>query len=360
MSAHPAQTLGRKGRAVTLPSTFILVCALLFFAAKSFGQQSVAITYTYDSLSRLTAVSYSNGGAVVYTYDAAGNRKSIRVTGALPVVSSLSPASAAAGGQAFTLTVNGQNFASGAVVQWGGANRATTFVNGSQLTVGINAADIASPGSFNVTVVNPSGGGTSNAVGFNVTAALRIDSVAPLAGRASGGQQLTLTGSFPSLSSVQFGGAAATVVSSSATQLTVVTPPHAVGAISITLVPASGDAYTKANAFAYLPTVFTDDPLVAGVTMSKGQHVIELRQAVDALRAVMGLGTTSWQNPALTTGGTIIRAAHIKELRTYLEDAATRLGYAGATYSDPNLDAGTVIRLAHIEELRRRIRDIAH
>ncbi|HEX8148020.1 MAG TPA: IPT/TIG domain-containing protein [Pyrinomonadaceae bacterium] len=323
------------------------------------GQQSVSITYTYDSLNRLTGVTYSNGGAVVYTYDAAGNRKTIRITGALPFINSVSPASAAAGGPAFTLTVNGQNFASGAVVQWGGADRPTTFVSGSQLTAGINAGDIASPGSFNVTVVNPSGGGTSNAVGFNVTAALRIDSVAPPAGRASGGQQVTLTGSFPGLPSVQWGGVQATIVSSSATQLTVSTPQHAVGAVAVTLVPSSGNSYTKANAFAYLPTVFTDDTLVAGVTTGKGRHVTELREAVDALRAVAGLSPAPWQDPQLPPSNAIIRAVHVQELRKYLEEAAARLGYPSVNYIDPDLGTGYVIRLVHINEIRQRIRAIA-
>src|SRR5262249_61099670 len=44
-----------------------------------------------------------------------------------PILTSLSPNSAAAGGAAFTLTVNGSNFVAGAVVQWNGAARTTTF-----------------------------------------------------------------------------------------------------------------------------------------------------------------------------------------------------------------------------------------
>ena len=40
---------------------------------------------------------------------------------AKPTISSLLPASAAAGGAAFTLTVNGTDYASGAVVRWNGS-----------------------------------------------------------------------------------------------------------------------------------------------------------------------------------------------------------------------------------------------
>lgn len=39
-------------------------------------------TNTYDSLGRLTKVTYSNGVVVTYVYDAAGNRTSYVVTGA--------------------------------------------------------------------------------------------------------------------------------------------------------------------------------------------------------------------------------------------------------------------------------------
>ena len=72
-----------------------------------------------------------------------------------------------AGGPAFTLTVAGTGFASGAVVKWNGLARTTAFSGATKLTAAILAADIATAGSFPVTVV--SGGATSNAVNFTVT-----------------------------------------------------------------------------------------------------------------------------------------------------------------------------------------------
>jgi hypothetical protein len=105
--------------------------------------------------------------------------------------------------------------------------------------------------------------------------------------------------------------------------------------------------------------MFTDDTLVAGTTAAKVQHIIELRQAVDALRAVAGLTPAPWTDATLTPGGSVIRAVHIQELRTYLDDAATRLGYATSPYTDPSLTTGYSIKRIHIEELRQRIRFIA-
>ena len=87
----------------------------------------------------------------------------------LPTLSSLTPASALAGGVAFTLTVNGTNFVSASVVQWNGSSRTTTFVNATKLTVSIPATDIATTGTAQVTVMNPSpGGGSSNALSFAI------------------------------------------------------------------------------------------------------------------------------------------------------------------------------------------------
>ena len=44
--------------------------------------QGGSATHTYDSLGRLSQVSYSNGVVITYVYDAAGNRTSHVVTGA--------------------------------------------------------------------------------------------------------------------------------------------------------------------------------------------------------------------------------------------------------------------------------------
>lgn len=187
-----------------------------------------------------------------------------------------------------------------------------------------------------------------------------IDSVLPVAGRTSGGQQVVLTGSFANLSSVTFGGSTATWSYTNGTsEITVTTPAHVVGAVDIDLVPVSGSTYTKSNAFAYLPTVFTDNTLLVGVTTAKTQHIVELRQAVDALRAVAGLGPAAWTDAVLAPMITTIKAVHIQELRTNLDSVATTLGYATEPYTDPSLSSSIFIKKVHIEELRQRIRNIA-
>lgn len=125
----------------------------------TFGNQPIARLVGDKDLNDLTASTTFTDGVV--TIGSQGNP--------VPVISSISPSSAQAGGAAFTLTVNGSSFVNGATVNWNGSSRATTFVSGTQLTASILAGDIAAPGTVNVTVTNPApGGGTSNALQFTI------------------------------------------------------------------------------------------------------------------------------------------------------------------------------------------------
>jgi uncharacterized repeat protein (TIGR03803 family) len=98
-----------------------------------------------------------------------------------PAIATLSPATATAGGLAFTMTVNGTGFVNGATVNFNGSGRLTTFVSATQLTAVINAGDIASAGWDQITVTNP-GSGASNAVAFTVNSG----STSPTIGTALG------------------------------------------------------------------------------------------------------------------------------------------------------------------------------
>jgi hypothetical protein len=81
------------------------------------------------------------------------------------------PLDAAPGGAGFTLTVNGTGFVSTSTINWNGTPLATTFVNSSQLTATVPAANITKASTASITVSSPSpGGGTSNVVFFAVSA----------------------------------------------------------------------------------------------------------------------------------------------------------------------------------------------
>ncbi len=88
----------------------------------------------------------------------------------LPLINApLVPGQKAPGSASFTLNVTGTGFVSGATVLWNGNARTTTFVSSAQLSATINAADVATAGTANVTVSNPApGGGSSNMAHFQV------------------------------------------------------------------------------------------------------------------------------------------------------------------------------------------------
>jgi hypothetical protein len=81
----------------------------------------------------------------------------------------LVPGVATPGGPAFTLTVNGSMFVSGATVDWNGQPLKTTFISLSQLTAAVPAADIATASTASITVANPGTAVVSNTVFFEVT-----------------------------------------------------------------------------------------------------------------------------------------------------------------------------------------------
>lgn len=88
----------------------------------------------------------------------------------LPILSSISPTSTAAGGGDLTVTLTGSGFVEDSQVQLGGSDRATTYVDESHLTATILESDLMSGGTRNITVVNPApGGGTSEVQVLTVT-----------------------------------------------------------------------------------------------------------------------------------------------------------------------------------------------
>jgi RHS repeat-associated protein len=101
------------------------------------------------------------------------------------------------------------------------------------------------------------------------------------------------------------------------------------------------------------PPVFTDDPLPAGIQI-KAVHITELRTAVNQARALAGLAAATWTDNSLS--GVAVKVVHITELRSALAAARAALGFSVATYTDPTLTAGsTLVKAVHIQELRQRV-----
>jgi N-acetylneuraminic acid mutarotase len=128
------------------------------------GPIAVSSTETLEAMATASGYFQSDVAVTVYTVTISTNP--------VPVIGSISPASASAGGADFTLMLNGYEFTANSTVYWGTSALATQYVNANQLTAQVTAADITGAGITAVTVQTPTpGGGTSNSFQFEVDSA---------------------------------------------------------------------------------------------------------------------------------------------------------------------------------------------
>src|SRR5262245_1785599 len=145
--------------------------------------------------------------------------------------------------------------------------------------------------------------------------------------------------------------------------------------ITLTATPAAGSAFTSwtgacngsdgctvtmsaartvTATFGASTVTSTDAPLVPQTTI-KTVHVAELRAAIAMARARHGVAAFTWGD-TLTAKTTAIKPAHIAEMRTAINQIYRKLGRRLPTYTDPILVPGrTVVRSAHIQELRKAV-----
>jgi hypothetical protein len=107
----------------------------------------------------------------------------------VPSISSLSPASLAAGSAAHTVVVSGSGFNSSSTATYNGVAHTVLASTATQLSIALSASDLANTGSFPVVVTNPApGGGSSAASDFSV-----------VTGTPTGTFNITVTGTSGSL-----------------------------------------------------------------------------------------------------------------------------------------------------------------
>jgi hypothetical protein len=80
----------------------------------------------------------------------------------IPVLDSISPTSASAGGPAFTMTLTGRHFHTDTVFFFGGTELASTTVNATTMTAHIDSTYILTPGTLDVWVTGMPGGSNLN------------------------------------------------------------------------------------------------------------------------------------------------------------------------------------------------------
>jgi hypothetical protein len=196
----------------------------------------------------------------------------------VPALTALAPASSLVGGPDLPLTITGTNFVFNSIARFNGIDRPTTFVNNTELTVLIPAADMASAGTFPITVFNPTpGGGLSSALEFTVSNPMPVlNGLSPISKTVGDGPfTLTVNGSgFAHDSVVRWNGIDRSTIFVTSTELTAeITDAdiQTAGIFSVTVFtsgPGGGTtgplAFTVNNPLAELSSI-SPNSVVAGV-----------------------------------------------------------------------------------------------
>jgi len=219
---------------------------------------TAATAYTVTSASKIVATSpaHAAGTVTITVTTAAGmtptGADGFKYVNPKPIVSSISPTSGAPAGGT-TVTVNGTGFTGATAVSFGAVTVTTTITvnaTGTQLTVKSPAGTAGS--AVSVKVHTP--GGVSTVVAAaTFTYGPTISSLSRTTGPVAGGTKITITGTgFTSVSSVKFGATTGTYTVTSSTKITVTSPAHAAGTVTISVATAAGTTpSTPADKFTY-------------------------------------------------------------------------------------------------------------
>ena len=166
-------------------------------------------------------------GLSVFIVACGGPSSSNTVVYPKPAIASLSPSSLPTGSASGSLTINGSGFLTSSTVTFNRVAQAATYVNASQLTIPLTAADLAMAGSYPIIVTNPApGGGASAVVNFDVISNNPVPAISKTSPSflvvGATPQTLSINGTgFLATSTVTFNGVAHAATYVNASQLTI-------------------------------------------------------------------------------------------------------------------------------------------
>jgi hypothetical protein len=188
------------------------------------------------------------------------------VAASAPAVSSLSPTSGStAGGTSVTIT--GTDFTGATAVTFGDVAAASfTVVSGTSITA-VSPSQAAGTVDVRVsTTAGESAAVSGDHFTYTAASAPAISSLSPSSGPATGGTDVTITGSnFTGATAVTIGGTAASFDVNSDTRITATTPPGTAGSANVTVTTPSGTS--SAATFTYTSV---SAPSVTSVSPSSG------------------------------------------------------------------------------------------
>ena len=297
------------------PSFTLTVNGTGFVSGAQIQWNGAVLPTAFLSSTQLTAsisssmVAYTGSVTIqVNSSGASSNGVNFAINGP-PTISSLSPTSAPAGGAAFTLTVNGTGFLSGASVTWNGTALTTKFVSVTQLTASVTATQIATAGTASIAV--SSGGTATSTLSLPMTPPPAIMALNPATVVGSGSPfTLTVSGTgFVSGTTIQWNGTALQTTYVSSTQLTAAVPANmAAGTGTASIVASNGSG--QASVAVKLPITAALPAMTAGgvVPIYSSSPVIQPGSWVSIYGTGLANGTYVWTgNFPTTLGGTSVK-----------------------------------------------------
>jgi hypothetical protein len=269
--------------AIAGTSSFVLtVNGANFVAGAQIRVNSSGRATTFVSSSQLTAQLFfsdiQNPGNLSITV-ASGGAVSSPVTFTVypndPQIGTFDPASMPTNSSNLTVTLNGSNFASSAVVRVNATSRPTTYVSPTQLTFTLSSADVSHTGNLTITVLNPNNKISPSAT-YTITPASTAPTITLLSPNTvtanSAGFALSVVGTnFVSGATVKANGASRSTTVTDSTHLTaqiLASDIKTAGSVSIVVNNPNGQVSSPATltvTSGTLPTITSFSP--ASVTV---------------------------------------------------------------------------------------------
>jgi YVTN family beta-propeller protein len=197
-----------------------------------------------------------------------------------PSATSTVPSSAVAGSQDLLVTIYGSSFVNygyygslgTSVVRWNGANLPTAYISGTELRATISAAQLAAPGTGQITVfTSPTGGGTSAPIPFTIQPApAHVTSLVPDSTTAGGAMAtLAIHGQgFTTASTVTWNGTARTANFVDSTHLDITVAPADVSSVGSATIAVSDPSSTVPTAGFGFPILAAPPSPISNVSVA--------------------------------------------------------------------------------------------